>query len=85
MAETGLDPQDIDLQKLQNDIYAKDDCYNNSRLPSIDIYGDSGFRVISTELRGDVVTNVGDLMMTWRGRGQPDDVASPVGSCSVHP
>jgi hypothetical protein len=85
MAETGLYPQDVDLQNLQNDIYSRGYCYNNSRLMSIDICGDSGFRVISMELRGDVVTNVSDFVMTWRGRGQPDDVASLVGSCSVHP
>jgi hypothetical protein len=84
MVETSLYPQFIDLQNLQNDIYSRCGCYNNSRLPSIDIYGDSGFRVISMVLRGGVVTNVGDFVMAWRGRGQPDNVASLVGSCSVH-
>jgi hypothetical protein len=63
MVETSLCPQFVDLQNLQNDIYSRYDCYNNSRLPSIDIYGDSGFRVISVLLRGGVVTNVSDFVM----------------------
>jgi len=75
--------QIIDLQILQNNIYSGYDCYNNSRLPSIDIYGDSGFRVICAVLRGGVVTNVSYFVMTWRGRWQLGDVASLVGSCSV--